>query len=107
MAIYELRTYDVIVGKMADAIKVYQEYGYPAFKAGGFDNKLKAYFLGDVGAINQLIHLWCFDDDNDRRDFWTRCYADPGFQEFAARIRPLLRAQSNKLMLPAPFGPTI
>ena len=107
MAIYELRTYDVIVGKMADAIKVYQEYGYPAFKAGGFDSKLKGYFIGDVGAINQIIHLWCFDDDNDRRDFWTRCYADAGFQDFAARIRPLLRKQNNKLMLAAPFGPAI
>lgn len=107
MAIYELRTYDVIVGKMADAIKVYQEFGYPAFQAGGFDNKLKAYFIGDVGAINQIIHLWCFDDDNDRRDFWNRCYADSGFQDFATRIRPLLRAQNNKLMLSAPFGPTI
>lgn len=107
MAIYELRTYDVIVGKMAEAIAIYQEFGYPAFKAGGFDRKLKGYFIGDIGAINQIIHLWCFDDDNDRRDHWDRCFADPGFRAFAAKIRPLLRAQNNKLMLAAPFGPTV
>lgn len=107
MAIYELRTYDVIVGKMGEAIKVYQEHGWPAFQAGGFDSKLKGYFTGDIGAVNQIIHLWCFDDDNDRRDFWNRLFADSKFQDFAARIRPLLRAQNNKLMLAAPFGPRV
>ncbi len=30
MAIYELRTYDVIVGKMADVVALYKAEGYPA-----------------------------------------------------------------------------
>ena len=38
--------------------------------------KLCGYFTGDIGAINQLIHLWKFDDDADRRAFWAGVYAD-------------------------------
>jgi hypothetical protein len=92
---------------MSEVIRVYQEDGWPAFRDGGFDAKLKGYFLGDVGALNQVVHLWRFDDDADRRDFWARVYADEAFMRFAARLRPLLRAQSNKLLLAAPFGPAL
>ena len=32
MAIYELRTYDVVVGKMAEAIALYNTEGWPAIQ---------------------------------------------------------------------------
>ena len=34
MALYELRTYTLYVGKMAEATKLYQELGFPALKKG-------------------------------------------------------------------------
>ncbi|MEZ5651784.1 MAG: NIPSNAP family protein [Burkholderiaceae bacterium] len=105
MAIYELRTYDVVVGKMSEVVSLYSSEGFPALKAGGFDANLVAYFTGDIGALNQLIHVWKFDDDNARRAHWARVYADQGFMAFAAKLRPLLLAQNNKLMLAAPWGP--
>jgi len=37
MALYELRTYTLYVGKMAEATKLYQELGFPAVKKGGRD----------------------------------------------------------------------
>ena len=67
MVVYELRTYTLHVGKMAEAAKLYQEFGYPALQKGGHDQKLIGYFQGDTGMINQLVHLWKFDDDEDRR----------------------------------------
>lgn len=33
MALYELRTYTLHVGKMAEAVKLYQEIGFPALAA--------------------------------------------------------------------------
>ena len=30
MALYELRTYTLYVGKMGEAVKLYQEFGFPA-----------------------------------------------------------------------------
>ena len=36
MALYELRNYTLYVGKLQDAVKLYQEMAWPAFEAGGF-----------------------------------------------------------------------
>ena len=67
MALYELRTYTLRVGAMAEAVKLYQELGFPALQRGGQDKKLVGYFQSDTGTINPLVHLWEFDDDADRR----------------------------------------
>mgnify|MGYP000259138048 CR=1 FL=1 len=67
MALYELRTYTLYVGKMAEATKLYQEFGWPAIQKGGHDKHLVGYFQGDTGTINQIVHLWKFEDDADRR----------------------------------------
>jgi len=39
MALYEMRTYTLRVGAMAEAVKLYQELGYPALQKGGHDKK--------------------------------------------------------------------
>jgi hypothetical protein len=44
MALYELRTYTLHVGKMAEAVKLYQEIGFPALQKGGQDKKLVGVF---------------------------------------------------------------
>ena len=105
MSIYERRTYSVIVGQMQEVIRVYSEVGYPMFEAGGFSKNLVGYFISDTGPLHQLIHLWRFEDDAARRDFWKRLYGNPDFAGFAKQIRPLLHAQENQLMVSAPWGP--
>jgi len=103
MAIYELRTYAVAVGKMSEVVEIYKSAGWPALAK--HPNKLVGYFTGDIGALNQLIHLWKFDDDADRRAFWAGIYADPDFMAFVGKLRPMLTLQENKLMMAAPWGP--
>jgi hypothetical protein len=103
MAIYELRTYNAIVGKMSELVALYKSEGWPALSK--HPSKLLGYFTGDVGALNQLIHIWKFDDDADRRAFWAGVYGDPDFMAFGAKIRPLIGEQQNKLMMSAPWGP--
>jgi hypothetical protein len=49
MALYELRTYSLYVGKMAEAVKLYQEIGFAALQKGGQDKKLVGYFQSDRG----------------------------------------------------------
>src|SRR5882724_5056799 len=76
LALYELRTYTLYVGKMAEAVKLYQQFGFPALHKGGHDKNLVGYFQGDTGTINQLVHLWKFADDADRRAHWAAVYAN-------------------------------
>ncbi len=103
MALYELRTYQVTVGKMAEVVNHYKTEGWPVLDK--HPKKLVGYFTGDIGALNQLVHLWKFDDDNDRRAFWAGVFGDADFMAFAAQLRPLLQSQENKLMMAAPWGP--
>src|SRR5437588_6478291 len=76
MALYELRADTLHVGEMAEATKLYQELGFPALKKGGHNEKLVGYFQTDTGTINQLVHLWKFDDDADRRKHWAGVFAN-------------------------------
>ena len=103
MASYELRTYQVTVGKMAEVVRLYSSQGWPALEK--HPQKLVGYFTGDVGALNQLVHLWKFEDDADRRAFWSGVLADPDFVAFVNQLRPLLQSQTNQLMTAAPWGP--
>ncbi len=103
MALYELRTYTLYVGKLSNAIEIYTTLGWPAIQK--YEDKLVGYFTGDVGALNQIVHLWKFDDDMDRRRTWEKIYADQDFLKFAAAFRPLILSQENKFLLASPWGP--
>jgi hypothetical protein len=91
---------------MPEATKHYQEIGWPVLQKGGYDKYLVGYFVADTGMLNQLVHIWKFEDDNDRRAFWTRLRADKDFMEgfFSSRFRPLLMTMEMKLLTPAAWG---
>ncbi|MGE0310550.1 MAG: NIPSNAP family protein [Lautropia sp.] len=104
MAIYELRTYQAIVGKMPEIVELYKNEGWPALEK--HPKRLVGYFVGDIGAMHQLIHLWKFEDDADRRAFWNGVFSDQTFMAFAKKLRPMLLSQQNQLMTSAPWGPS-
>ena len=103
MAIYELRTYTLYVGKMGEALELYRSQGWPALSR--YQDKLVGYFTGDIGGMNEIVHLWKYEDDADRRRLWATLFEDEAFMAFAAKIRPLIQSQQNKLLTAAPFGP--
>ena len=102
MALYELRTYTVYVGKFGEVTELYKAEGWPALEK--YQDKIIGYFTGDIGALNQLVHLWKFEDDADRRRHWAAVYADKAFMAFAQKLRPLVQKQENKLLMAAPWG---
>jgi NIPSNAP len=105
MAIYEKRTYSLIVGQMPEMIRLYSTEGFPAMQAGGFDKKLVGYFISDTGELHQLMHIWKFDNDADRRDHWKRLFESQAFVAFAKQSRPLVKTQEVQLLQSAPWGP--
>lgn len=107
MAIFEKRTYDVTVGQMPEVIRLYEQEGWPAMVAGGHTDKLVGYFTSDTGRLHQLVHIWRFDDDGDRRAFWARLFADDEFMKFAIKLRPNVDAQDVQLLNQAPWGPQL
>lgn len=102
MALYELRTYDVQVGKMGEVLELYKNEGWPALKS--YEHHIVGYFTSDTGTLSQLVHLWKFEDDADRRAHWAKLFADDTFMAFAAKLRPNILSQKNQLLLAAPWG---
>jgi NIPSNAP len=105
MPVYEKRTYCITVGRMSDVVRLYTDEGWPVLEAAGFGKNLVGYFISDTGPLHQLIHVWRFDDDSARRDFWQRLYANQAFMAFAAQVRPLIQTQEVQLLVSAPWGP--
>jgi hypothetical protein len=103
--VYEKRTYSVKVGEMQEVKRLYSTEGWPALSAAGCEKKLLGYFTSDTGDLHQLIHLWRFESDEDRRGFWSRVYENERFVDFARKLRPLINTQNVQLMLAAPWGP--
>ena len=102
--IYEKRTYDIRVGEMQEVKRLYSTEGWSAISTGGHDKHLIGYFTSDTGDLHQLIHLWRFENDADRRDFWAKLFADEKFMAFAKQIRPLILKQNVQLLVAAPWG---
>lgn len=104
--IYEKRTYSITVGQMSEVIRLYTTLGWPALeRAGGLTEHCVGYFISDTGELHQLVHLWRFDSDEDRRAFWKRVYENQEFMAFVAQLRPLIKTQVNQLLVGAPWGP--
>ena len=102
--LYEKRTYSITVGQMPEVIRLYGTLGWPALEAGGFAKKCVGYFVSDTGELHQLVHLWRLDSDADRRPHWKQLAEHAEFQAFVKQLRPLIKTQSNQLLLAAPWG---
>ena len=83
LELYERRTYDVNVGQMSKVLELYSNEGWPALEAGGHSDFLVGYFVSDTGPLHQLIHLWRFSSDAERRTFWNNLFNDEDFMAFA------------------------
>jgi hypothetical protein len=71
-------------------VKLYQEIGSRHSRKAGRTRSWSGIFQSDTGTINQLVHLWKFDDDADRRAHWAAVFANKDFVEgFASKFRPL------------------
>jgi hypothetical protein len=62
------------------------------------------YYTTEVGpSINQIVHLWAYDSFDDRVERRRRLQADPGWQAYVQKMRPMLAHQTNRILNPAPF----
>ncbi len=105
MHIYEKRTYSIKVGQMENISDLYAKEGYPILEAAGLADNLIGYFISDTGRLHQLIHIWKFENDAERRKFWAKVYANEEFMEVAGRIRALIETQEVQLLRSASWGP--
>jgi len=101
--IIEERIYRIRSGKVAEYLKLVREEGI-AIQApilGG----LIGYFVTEVGPLNQVVHMWRYEDLEDRA--WRRrnLSQDPSWLAFIPRLTALIETAENRILLPTDFSP--
>ena len=103
--IYELRTYTLIPGKQGEYIELVGD----AWKRirGDRYGKLEGYWAAEFGVLNQLVHLWSFEDLGERQRLRADLMKNEAWtKEYLPKSRSLLVAQENKILSPVlPLSP--
>jgi hypothetical protein len=101
--IIEERIYTCYCGKAQQYVKMYQEEGLAIQRP--ILGNLVGYFTSELGVLNQVVHLWAYEDLQDRAARRARLLAHPEWNAYAAKVQPLVLNQENKILIPAPFSP--
>ena len=101
--IIDERTYTLHPGKLADLLKLYEAEGKPAqWKHLGDP---VGWFYTDVGVLNQIVHLWRYENYADREARRAAMSADPAFKAYLAKATPMIAKMENRILVPAAFSP--
>jgi hypothetical protein len=103
--IVEERIYTLHPGQAPEYLRLYEAEGLEIQRK--ILGRMVGYFSTEVGPLNQIVHLWAYRDLAERGERRARLGADPGWQAYVKKIRPLIVHQENKLLVPAPFSPPL
>ena len=86
-------------------IALYEQYGLPVQQK--YLGNLIGFFQTEIGSLNQVIHLWGFDDLNERQRRRAEMAKDPAWHDFMRRNEELgaLINQESKIVIPVGFSP--
>lgn len=101
--IVEERIYTCHCGKAAEYVRMYEAEGFAIQRP--ILGNLVGYFTVEVGPLNQVVHMWAYDDMGDRAVRRSKLISDPNWQAYAKKVQPLVIRQENKILTPAPFSP--
>ena len=97
----EERMYTMQVGKAPEYLKMYESEGM-AIQTRHLPN-LVGYYVSEVGPQNMVIHLWAYDDLDQRERCRAAMQADPAWQAYVAKVRGLVVSQDTRIMKCASF----
>ncbi len=98
--IIEMRTYTLQPGSLAEVEKRFAE-GLPQREK---HSRLAAFWHTEIGALNQIIHVWTYDSFEQRVQVRAAAAKEPGWPP---AIREFVTDQHSEIFLPAPFSPAL
>lgn len=95
--IHELRTYTLVPGKQAEYLKLSSTLSRSI--RGDDYGKLEGFWSTEFGTLNQLVHLWSYDNLEQREKLRLALGQNERWRkEYVPQIRPLMLAQENKIL---------
>ncbi|MSO64632.1 MAG: NIPSNAP family protein [Alphaproteobacteria bacterium] len=64
-------------------------------------------FRTEIGNVNQVIHMWGYDNVLERERRRALVAANPTFQTYVKKAREMIVEQDVRLLVPAPFSPDL
>lgn len=61
------------------------------------------YYFTEVGTLNTIVHLWAYESLDQRDRCRAALAADPAWQAYLPKIRPLIEQQETRILKCAPF----
>ena len=102
--IFDMRTYDLVPGGLAEYRAAVEEVGLPVRKKYGV--KLAGWYYTEIGTLNRVVHIWAFRDWAHMDEAKQQFRSDPDWVErYVPRVHPLIVRQSDQIMQSAPFAP--
>ncbi len=98
--IYEVRTYRLEPRSLPEVMKRF-ETGYAIRKK---HSELAAFLYTEIGPLNQIIHIWPYEDMADRASIRAAAAKDDGWPP---AIGEFVTHQNSEVFIPSPFTPTI
>ena len=96
--LYEVRTYRLLPRSQKEVIKRFGE----AYEGRKQFSELSAFFYTEIGALNQIIHIWPYEDLQQRTEIRTKAVEDPNWPP---HISDFLVDQLSEIFVPFPFTP--
>ncbi|NBP73137.1 MAG: NIPSNAP family protein [Alphaproteobacteria bacterium] len=97
--IVEMRIYTCHVGQAGPYIQLYREKGLPIQEP--IQGNLLGMYQSEFGPMNQVILLWGYDSEEDRRERRARLPDTPGWMEFMREAAPMIQSEESRLLKPA------
>lgn len=100
--IIDHRTYTIAHGRNKEYIALFEAEGLPV-QLRHLGN-LIGYFTTAVGPVNEVVHLWGFEDFADMEQRRAARDADPAWPVYKKKTAGMLVHQRNKILKPTSFS---
>lgn len=102
--IVEERIYTLFLGKVPEYARLMEE-GIAIQEP--ILGHLFGYFSTEVGPLNQVIHMWAYENLEERARRRAQLMENPDWLQFLTRLRPLIESQENRILIPMSFSPPL
>jgi hypothetical protein len=100
MSIYEIRTYRIAPGSLAEVEKRFGE----AYESRKKYSELTAFMHTEIGPLNEIVHIWGYQDLADRARVRKEAANEPNWPP---KIQEFIKEMRSEIIVPFPFIPPV
>jgi hypothetical protein len=94
--IVDMRTYTIRPRGLPEYLKLFEDMALPVMVR--YIGPPIGYYISEIGALNQVVHLWGFDSLADMETRRTARNADPEWPIYLAASAHLVMAQEDRII---------